>query len=625
LAREDSTRVIVIDSSSEIFGDDDTPPPYMGRCRRIQVSDKKEQAFLMNEALINHTPDVVIIDEISTMREVSTAVNMCQRGVRLIATAHADTLPKLLKNRELAGLLGGVATMYLSHEERRRKNKPKKTLLERTMASPFQFVLEVKSRRSGRLWTGVNEAVDALLDDVEPHHLPHHHVRTLDLHSPLALATLPCFEKAAAAGTHVRLRLLARKEVAAAAAAVEKSTGASILECRSLRRYKMGKTTILRDLAATLAREDSRKRVLVIDSSSEICGAGDTPPPYMGRCRRIQVPDKSEQASLMNEALINHTPDVVIIDEISTMREVATAVNMCQRGVRLIATAHADTLPKLLKNRELDGLLGGVGTAYLSHEERRMKNKTKKTVLERTTSSAFEFVLELESRKTGRLWTDVDAAVDALLDDVPVSKLPHHISTLEMSLPLDLSTLPCFEKIPGNSSSTRADEDELPGMRLAQAVATVNPSFGRPKLNPPPPPAGFMPPGGAKVNAAIHSALANPSQEQWKCTTAGCFTRNWPHLTVCRKCLQPKKDLSSRSRSNSDRDKSSPTVPVSAESIEKLFSAKEKPSEGSVESKETLPTTPKEEAEVFHPNKSSSSFSKERMRLGRLLDSVMDD
>nr|CCC91044.1 conserved hypothetical protein [Trypanosoma congolense IL3000] len=179
----------------------------------------------------------------------------------------------------------------------------------------------------------------------------------------------------------------------------------------------VGKTTILRDLAASLSREPSRPRVMVIDTSNEIGGDSPVALPFLGRCRRVQVPRREAQQEVMRQVLQNHSPEYMIVDEITSAAEAEAAWSISQRGVHLIATCHGENLAGLLQNRSLNILVGGVAQAFLSNEERRLRNKVKKTVLERPNSSPFHFVVELTSRKCAHLYVDVNEAVDCLLDE----------------------------------------------------------------------------------------------------------------------------------------------------------------------------------------------------------------
>ncbi|KPA83249.1 putative mitochondrial hypothetical protein (YCF45) [Leptomonas pyrrhocoris] len=179
----------------------------------------------------------------------------------------------------------------------------------------------------------------------------------------------------------------------------------------------MGKTTLLRDLATGLAQRREMSRVTVVDTSNEIGGDGPIPLPYLGRCRRIQVPTREDQSRVMTEVIQNHTPEYLIVDEIATEAEAEAAWSIAQRGVHLIGTCHGENLEGLLQNRALNLLVGGAAQAFLSNEERRLRNKTKKTVLERPFNSPFQFVVELRTRNKAHLYVDVNKAVDLVLDD----------------------------------------------------------------------------------------------------------------------------------------------------------------------------------------------------------------
>ncbi|EKF37845.1 hypothetical protein MOQ_001953 [Trypanosoma cruzi marinkellei] len=179
----------------------------------------------------------------------------------------------------------------------------------------------------------------------------------------------------------------------------------------------IGKTTLLRDLAASLSREPSKPRVIVVDTSNEIGGDCPIPLPFLGRCRRVQVSRREDQGQIMTQILQNHSPEYVVVDEIATASEAEAAWSMTQRGVHLIATCHGENLHGLLQNQSLNLLVGGAAQAFLSNEERRLRNKSKKTILERPHLSPFRFVVELNSRNKAHVYTDVNTAVDLLLDD----------------------------------------------------------------------------------------------------------------------------------------------------------------------------------------------------------------
>lgn len=173
----------------------------------------------------------------------------------------------------------------------------------------------------------------------------------------------------------------------------------------------VGKTTMLREMARVLAE---KKRVIVVDTSNEIGGDGDIPHPAVGRARRMQVPRPAHQHETMIEAVENHNPEVIIIDEIGREREAAAARTINERGVQLIGTAHGITLENLLLNPTLSDLVGGIESVTLSDEEARRRG-TQKTVLERRAPPTFDVLIEIQDRQRLAVHHDVAAAVDAML------------------------------------------------------------------------------------------------------------------------------------------------------------------------------------------------------------------
>lgn len=190
-------------------------------------------------------------------------------------------------------------------------------------------------------------------------------------------------------------------------------SGASIL---ILGRPGVGKTTILREAARILA--DST-RVIIVDTSNEIGGDGDVPHPAIGAARRMQVAQPSLQHEVMIEAVENHNPEVIVIDEIGRELEAMAARTIAERGVQLIGTAHGNTLENLLLNPTLSDLIGGIESVTLSDEEARRRG-TQKTVLERRAPPTFDMLVEIQDRNRIAVQRDVSAAVDALLRGYPL-------------------------------------------------------------------------------------------------------------------------------------------------------------------------------------------------------------
>ena len=187
-------------------------------------------------------------------------------------------------------------------------------------------------------------------------------------------------------------------------------TGKSIL---IMGRPGVGKTTMLREAARVLA-DELRKRVVIVDTSNEIAGDGDIPHPAIGRARRMQVRTPSLQHEVMIEAVENHMPEVIVIDEIGTELEAQAARTIAERGVQLIGTAHGNNLDNLMLNPTLSDLIGGIQSVTLGDEEARRRG-TQKTVLERKAPPTFDVIVEIQDREKVLVHADVAATVDALL------------------------------------------------------------------------------------------------------------------------------------------------------------------------------------------------------------------
>jgi stage III sporulation protein SpoIIIAA len=180
-----------------------------------------------------------------------------------------------------------------------------------------------------------------------------------------------------------------------------------------LGRPGVGKTTRLREVARVLA-DELGKRVIVVDTNNEIAGDGDIPHPGIGRARRMQVPNNREQHDVMIEAVENHMPEVIVIDEIGTEAETAAARTIAERGVQLVGTAHGNDLENLLSNPTLMDLVGGIHAVTLGDEEAKRRG-TQKTVLERKAPPTFDTVIEIENQDRLAVHHDTALCVDRLL------------------------------------------------------------------------------------------------------------------------------------------------------------------------------------------------------------------
>jgi stage III sporulation protein SpoIIIAA len=184
-----------------------------------------------------------------------------------------------------------------------------------------------------------------------------------------------------------------------------------------LGRPGVGKTTMLREAARVLSET---KRVVIVDTSNEIGGDGDIPHPAIGKARRMQVPTPALQHEVMIEAVENHMPEVIVIDEIGRELEALAARTIAERGVQLIGTAHGQTLENLLMNPTLMDLVGGIQSVTLSDEEARRRG-TQKSILERKAPPTFDVLVELQDRHRVAVHHDVAQAVDAFLRGRPLS------------------------------------------------------------------------------------------------------------------------------------------------------------------------------------------------------------
>jgi len=185
-----------------------------------------------------------------------------------------------------------------------------------------------------------------------------------------------------------------------------------------LGRPGVGKTTKLREISRLVA-DELGKRVVIVDTSNEIAGDGDTPHPAVGHARRMQVRQPEFQKDIMIEAVENHTPEVIVVDEIGTEAEAQAARTIAERGVMLIATAHGNCLESLIKNPTLSDLVGGIQSVTLGDDEAKRRS-SQKTVLEREKQPTFDIVIEILDRNTLAVYKNTSEAVDYILRGWPI-------------------------------------------------------------------------------------------------------------------------------------------------------------------------------------------------------------
>jgi stage III sporulation protein SpoIIIAA len=246
-----------------------------------------------------------------------------------------------------------------------------------------------------------------------------------------------------------------------------------------LGRPGVGKTTMLREAARILAET---KRVVIVDTSNEIGGDGDVPHPAVGRARRMQVATPSLQHEVMIEAVENHNPEAIVIDEIGRELEAAAARTIAERGVQLIGTAHGNSLENLLLNPTLSDLVGGIESVTLSDEEARRRG-TQKTVLERRAPPTFDVLIEIQNRDRVAVHSDVAAAVDSLLRGYP---LPAEIrERIDGDIRIERAQIPSRTPSNGQQGYRRQSSESLQerygarGMQLGPQERGRYPEQGR--------------------------------------------------------------------------------------------------------------------------------------------------
>ncbi len=252
-----------------------------------------------------------------------------------------------------------------------------------------------------------------------------------------------------------------------------------------LGRPGVGKTTALREIARVLA-DDLNKRVVIIDTSNEIAGDGDIPHPAIGHARRMQVAQPEYQHKVMIEAVENHMPEVIVIDEIGTELEAQAARTIAERGVQLIATAHGNSLANLIKNPTLCDLIGGIQSVTLGDEEAR-RRRTQKTVLERSCEPTFSIAVEINTRHFWSLYKDVASTVDSFLRGQKLNPQERELdengslkmrvksnSNNETRISQNQAPQKSLQEVPTNKSKTAYKNKSFPSINNKNASTALN-------------------------------------------------------------------------------------------------------------------------------------------------------
>lgn len=284
-------------------------------------------------------------------------------------------------------------------------------------------------------------------------------------------------------------------------------TGRSIL---MLGRPGVGKTTALREIARVLA-DDLNKRVVIIDTSNEIAGDGDIPHPSIGRARRMQVSSPEKQHQVMIEAVENHMPEVIVIDEIGTELEALAARTIAERGVQLVGTAHGNRLDNLIKNPTLSDLIGGIQAVTLGDEEARRRG-SQKTVLERKALPTFEIAVEMLERRRWVVHQEVSETIDQLLrGQEPVTE----VRAANEQGEVEISTEGGHTPSPFQSQPSRLQNPVLPRPTGWRASGQMTPVESSPPRNP-------------EFEQMLDQSWQQPEENTAKVRTPGPNGEDWP-------------------------------------------------------------------------------------------------
>lgn len=290
-------------------------------------------------------------------------------------------------------------------------------------------------------------------------------------------------------------------------------TGNSIL---LLGRPGVGKTTALREIARVLA-DDLKKRVVIIDTSNEVAGDGDIPHPAIGRARRMQVARPELQHQVMIEAVENHTPEVIVIDEIGTELEALAARTIAERGVQLVGTAHGNTVENLIKNPTLSDLVGGIQSVTLGDDEAR-RRRTQKTVLERKAPPTFAIAVEMLERQRWVVHDDVSATIDSLLRGIePPAQVRTVDDSGEVTIIHEESSSP-FKPLPSRNSNTVTPLHPQ-GLRASGKMTPVSINGGK---------SGRSRGGVADFDSMIERSWQTKEPNSKKIRTPGPNGEDWP-------------------------------------------------------------------------------------------------